>query len=208
MSLSPDFLHVKGYRVAPELFTTGYAAGAGPCNCDARCCAKGAYVDVAERERIVAHAALIKQHLDASQSQDETRWFEPDEHADADYASGRCVGTAMIGGKCALLDAHGRCSTQVAANAAGMHKWALKPLYCALFPIEVIGGVIRFDARLQGERACCSVQPAFEVPLFEACRDELVRLVGEDGFALMQAHYAAYHRAPERDRRLPVINAP
>jgi hypothetical protein len=200
-----DLLQIQGFRIAAELFTTGYRGGAGPCQCNAQCCARGAYVDVAERDRILAHAALIAPHLDETQTRDAERWFEAEEKLDADFPSGRCAGTAMVNGKCALLDRSGYCSAQVAANAAGMHKWALKPLYCALFPIEVIGGVIRFDARLQNERACCSVQPAFDVPLFEACREELVRLVGEDGFAQMRAHYAEHHE--KRARQLPVIAA-
>lgn len=203
MSDSSDLLQVKGLRVASELFTTGYRGGAGPCQCNAQCCARGAYVDVAERDRILAHSALIEPHLDDTQSHDPAQWFEAEEKIDADYPSGRCAGTAMVNGKCALLDRRGFCSTQVAANAAGMHKWALKPLYCALFPIEVIDGVIRFDARLQNERACCSVQPAFDVPLFEACREELVRLLGEDGFAQLRAHYTEHYE--KRARQLPVI---
>jgi hypothetical protein len=203
---SSDLLQIKGFRIATELFTTGYRGGAGPCQCNARCCARGAYVDIAERDRILAHAALITPHLDETQTRDAKRWFDTEEKLDADFPSGRCAGTALVGGKCAMLDQHGRCSTQVAANAAGMHKWALKPLYCALFPIEVIDGVIRFDGRLQNERACCSVQPAFDTPLFEACREELVRLVGEDGFAQMRAHYTEHYE--KRGRQLSVIAAP
>jgi uncharacterized protein DUF3109 len=201
-----DLLQIKGFRVATELFTSGYRGGAGPCQCNAQCCARGAYVDVAERDRILAHAELIAPHLDETQTHDAKQWFDAEEQLDTDFPSGRCAGTAMVNGKCAMLDQHGRCSTQVAANAAGMHKWALKPLYCALFPIEVIDGVIRFDARLQNERACCSVQPVFDTPLFEACREELVRLVGEDGFAQMRAHYTEHHE--KRVRQLPVIAAP
>jgi hypothetical protein len=186
---------IKNYQIADELLVTGYARGDGPCACDSSCCAAGAYIDLSERDRLLAHAELIKAHLDDTQTRDEQRWFEPEERPDADYASGHCVGTAMVGGKCAFLDKQGRCTTQVAANAAGMHKWALKPLYCVLFPIEVMGGVVQFDRRLQDKRACCSARPVFEVPLFEACRDELVHLLGDDGFAALRDQYAA--RGPQ-----------
>jgi Fe-S-cluster containining protein len=182
---------IQHYVIAPELFATGYAEGDSPCACDATCCETGAYVDLAERDRLLAHAELIKAHMDSTQTQDERAWFEAEEKVDPDYASGRCIGTAMVNGKCAFLDQRGWCTTQVAASAAGMHKWALKPLYCVLFPIEIVGGVVRFDRRMQGRRACCSVQPKFEVPLFVACRDELVHLIGDGGFAELEHEYAA-----------------
>ena len=191
---------VKGYQIAPALLATGFVAGEGPCACNAQCCASGAYIDLTERDRLLAHADLIKAHLDETQTDDETQWFEAGEKLDQDYASGRCVGTAMINGKCAFLDKRGYCTTQVAANAAGMHKWALKPLFCVLFPIEVIGGVVKFDSRLQDQRACCSTQPVFDVPLFQACRDELVHLLGEDGVSEIDAEYAA-HPPPRRAQK-------
>jgi Protein of unknown function (DUF3109) len=146
-------------------------------------------VDITERDRVLAHAELIKQHMDETQSRDERDWFEAETLVDADYPSGVCVGTAVRGDKCALLDSRGFCSLQVAAGAAGMHKWALKPLYCLLFPIEVLGGVVKFDARHDGTHACCSARAPFDVPVFEACREELVQLLGEDGFAQLRAHY-------------------
>jgi hypothetical protein len=80
---------------------------------------------------------------------------------------------------------------QLAASAAGMHKWALKPLYCVLYPIEVSENTVKFDPRLQGEQACCSVTPSFEVPLFQACREELVHLLGEAGFARIEEYVQA-----------------
>jgi Protein of unknown function (DUF3109) len=174
---------IKGLQIAAELLETGYPRDAGPHTCGSKCCARGAYVDIAERDRVLAHAELILPHLDATQSQNPQDWFETEILEDADYPSGRCVGTAVINDKCALLDARGYCSLQVTANESGMHKWALKPLYCLLFPIEVQAGVVKFDGRYNGVHACCTAQAPFEVPAFEACRDELVQLLGQDGFA-------------------------
>jgi hypothetical protein len=166
---------------------------------------------MAERDNILAYAELIKPHLDETQNRDATRWFEAETKLDADYASGTCIGTAVIADKCALLDGRGRCSIQVAMVAAGKDRWTLKPLYCVLFPLEVVDHVIRFDATWQNQRACCSVQSTFQVPLFQACREELVHLLGEDGFAVMQDHYAAHYALPSallaRPRHLPVYPA-
>ena len=186
-------LCIQGYQISVELFSRGYAQGDGPCHCSSHCCARGAYVDLAERERILQRAELIKPHLDATQNRDESSWFEKETTLDADYASGSCVGTAVIADKCALLDGQGRCSLQVASMAAGDDRWALKPFYCVLFPLEVIAGEIRFNPAQQGRRACCSVRSEFQQPLFEACRDELVYLLGEAGFAVLQEHYAAHY---------------
>jgi hypothetical protein len=47
---------------------------------------------------------------------------------------------------------------------------------------------------LQDEQACCSVHAGFAVPVFEACKEELIHLVGEEGYHLMEHHYATRGR--------------
>lgn len=197
MSTEPPVLRIQRYTVSPELFTTGYSSTSGPWTCTSECCGGGAYVDVTERDVVLAHADLIKPHLDETQTRDETRWFEHEEKVDRDYKSGVCVGTTVESGKCILQDKRGFCSIQVAATEAGRYKWAIKPLYCVLFPIEVIDGVIRYDRRFHELRECCTAKADFEIPLFEACRDEVVHLVGEEGFRAMAEHYAAHYPRPK-----------
>jgi hypothetical protein len=34
--------------------------------------------------------------------------------------------------------------------------------------------------------------------VFEACRDELVHLLGEDGFQVLRAHYETLHQSSQR----------
>jgi hypothetical protein len=187
----PNPPQVAGYRIARELFTLGYSSENGPCACTSACCKRGAYVDLSERDRILGHAELVRAQMDESQNPDPASWFEPDEKADADFPSGKCAGTAEINGKCAFLDKRGLCSIQVAATAAGMHKWALKPTYCILYPVEISDHVVRFDRRLENREPCCSVSTTAEVPVFEACCEELVHLLGEPGFEQLQKHYRA-----------------
>lgn len=193
MSEGRALLRIQGYRISEELFSRGYPAGAGPCHCNARCCARGVDVDLPERDAILRQADLIKPHLDATQERDESRWFETETKLDPDFASGACASTAVIHDKCAMLDGMGRCSLQVAMLAQGRQRWALKPRYCILYPLEVIAGVIRFSPMLQDQRACCSVTTEFSQPLFEVCRDELVYLLGEAGFAELRQHYATHY---------------
>lgn len=182
--------------MSPDFFTKGYAAGAGPCTCTSKCCSGGVYADIKERDRIIEYKELIKKHMDETQSLDETTWFDPEETEDDDFPSGRAIGTSVHNNKCVFLNKHGHCSIQAASVANGMDRWAIKPIFCILFPVEISGNVIGFDDMLQEDESCCTITKAFEVPMFEACKDELVHLVGQDGFAVIQNHYAAVYGSP------------
>jgi hypothetical protein len=187
-------LQVKGYTISPELFEKGFPAGGGPCTCVSTCCAYGVYSDVAERDRIIAQKEVIKNYMDGTQTTDETQWFDENETVDHDFLSGRRVGTRIINNKCAFLDDRGRCSLQVAAVGEGMHKWALKPMFCVLYPIEIEKKVVVFDPMLQEEEPCCTVRSSFHTPLFEGCREELIHLIGQDGYATIQEYYRRLDR--------------
>jgi len=188
--MTPDPLpEVKGYKISPELFATGVLQGAGPCTCSAVCCQGGVYADIAEREKILAYSHLVMKYMDETQPRDIREWFDKEEADDPDFPSGRCVGTAEYNNKCAFLDGENRCTLQVAAVQEGMDRWTLKPLFCILYPIEISGRTIRFDDLLQGEQSCCTVTSGYETPLFEACKDELVHILGEEGFEDVRRHY-------------------
>ncbi len=188
-------LKVKGYFISNDLFEKGYAAGNGPGICTAQCCTSGVWVDVREHAAILERKDLIKQYMDETQTLDEGRWFEGHIENDPDFPSGQCIGTAVVNDKCAFLDRFGRCSIQRAAVAAGEHKWAWKPMFCVLFPIVIENGVVGFDPMLQGEQPCCSIVSTFDVPLFAACKEELIYLLGKDGYVQMEAHYAVRRKA-------------
>lgn len=180
---------VKGFKIAEELFTTGFKAGQGPFNCTSRCCHRGAYMDVAEREVLIQHTDLLKRHMDKSQTTDASTWFEHEEKVDSDYVSGKCVGTGTHNGKCSFQNEKGWCTVQVAGAVELPHKWSIKPLYCVIFPVEVINQTVQFNAMMQGKEACCSTETSFDTPLYEACKEELVHLFGEDGYAEVDAEY-------------------
>ncbi len=190
----PPALVAKGLTIAPELFTRGYPLGGGPCSCTSACCERGVYADTRERERILARSGLILRHMDETQPHDPQRWFETEEYEDPDFPSGRCVGTAVVNGRCAFLDSEGRCSIQVATMAEGLGRWALKPLYCILYPLEISDGVVNFDPMLQEERSCCTARTSFDIPLFEACADELEHILGSDGMQAIRDHYQRYYQ--------------
>jgi hypothetical protein len=127
--------------------------------------------------------------MDDSQVTDENAWFDGRIEDDSDFPSGKCVGTSVINGKCAFLDSRGRCSIQRAAVEEGFDKWAWKPLYCVLFPLDVSDGVIRFDDLLQNDQRCCSTSTQFSTPLFESCHEELIHIIGADGLEEMRKFY-------------------
>ncbi len=191
MAENRSVLTIDGYTFSHDLFEKGFPRDGGPCTCSSVCCEEGVYADVTDRDRILSHKEMIKQYMDDTQTQDEDRWFERWESKDGDFPSGRCVGTEAHNGKCVFLDGFGRCTLQVAAVSEGMHKWALKPFFCVLYPIEVTNRVVSFDDMLQGEQSCCSIGHEFDQPLFEGCREELTFLVGSEGFRKIEEHYAA-----------------
>ncbi len=192
---SPE-LHIKQFSISPELYRKGYRTGRGPCTCTSVCCQHGVYADSGERDRILQHKEIIRKYMDETQAGNEHQWFERHEAEDSDFASGRCVGTAVVNEKCAFLDKFGRCSLQVAASSEGMHRWALKPIFCILFPLEISNNVISFDDLLDEEQDCCSITDRFDIPLFEACKDELTHVLGEDGYKELEDFYRERHRAP------------
>jgi hypothetical protein len=53
-----------------------------------------------------------------------------------------------------------------------------------------MNNVVAFDSMLQDEVMCCTINSEFETPLYQACREELTHLLGEDGYALLDEHYA------------------
>lgn len=185
-------IRVKGLAIGDELFTTGYPEGSGPCSCTSTCCSGGVFADIAERDAILRHADMIARYMDETQVHDPALWFDPEEEADPDFASGRCVGTTVHNEKCAFLDKYGRCAIQLATTEEGMGRWALKPLYCILYPIEISEGVVSFDPMLQEEQPCCTVTDEFHMPVFRACKDELIHLLGADGYGMLESHYALY----------------
>ncbi len=186
---SHEGITVKGYTFGQELFTRGFAAGSGPCRCSSDCCSSGVYVDLAERENILSLKDKIKQQMDETQTRDENIWFDREIENDPDFVSGRSVGTSVVNDKCAFLNGQGHCSIQLAAVAEGLDRWAWKPLYCILYPIEITNREIGFDPMLQDEKPCCSIGGSFEIPLFRACKDELVHLLGADGYFQLEEYY-------------------
>ncbi len=197
-----NLLKVKQYYISNDFFEKGYSARNSPCACTSKCCYDGVWADVNERDVVLAEKELIKQFMDETQTTNDSMWFEQEIADDHDFPSGKAVGTQVYNDKCVFLDMLGRCSIQVASMESGRHKWALKPLYCILFPVAVSNNVIGFDPMLQGEQQCCTISSVFETPLFVACKDELTYLLGEDGYEMLEKYYVSSRTIPVAEKVL------
>jgi Fe-S-cluster containining protein len=185
----PPTITVKGYKVDPMLFNHGFPKGCGPYQCDGNCCCDGVWVDLKEKDRILAEKDLIKKYMDDTQNKNHEEWFaEHDE--DPDFPSGAAEGTSVHNNGCVFLNKDGLCVLQLAATKEGRHKWDIKPFYCVLFPVSVAEKTLTFDEHMEENgKSCCNIFPQFSVPMFRACKEEIVYAVGRgrvsrDGRAL------------------------
>lgn len=188
----PPTLVVKGYEIDPLLFTHGYPPGCGPFQCDGKCCCDGVWVDLREKEKILEEKELIKKYMDETQNKNHDEWFA-EYWEDSDFPSGAAVGTQVYRNGCVFLNKEGKCVLQLAATQEGRDKWDIKPFYCILFPVSVADNTLTFDEHMEEEGTrCCNIFENYHVPMFIACREEIVYSVGEDGYQQMLNHYNQY----------------
>lgn len=173
--------------VKKGFFQAGFAAGCSMAKCDATCCGHGVYADVRERDNILAHTEMIQRYLEPHQPQDPSQWFEDHEIEDADYPSGKAIGTHASDTGCVFLDSAGRCTLQKAAVAEGMDRFALKPFYCVAYPIVIEHSVLMLDDSQHVNRPqCCMASPTPDLDVFDVCGEELEFVLGKEGAAELQ----------------------
>jgi Fe-S-cluster containining protein len=180
--------------VTEKFFRRGFAVGCSMANCDATCCRHGVYADLGERENILAHAAMIRRHLEPGQEHDPARWFEDEVIDDPDYPSGKAVGTRATENGCVFLDQAGRCTLQKAAVAEGMNRFALKPFYCVAYPVVIEHGILQLDDSQHVNRPqCCMITDTPALDAFDVCSAELEFVLGKEG--LEELRSLAEHEA-------------
>jgi Fe-S-cluster containining protein len=184
--MNEKFKVIKGIRIDPRLFTFKFH-----CNCQGECCHYGVYTDLKEHQQILRKKESIIHVMDESQTKNIDEWFEPVEK-DSDFKSGFAVGTEVVNNKCAFLDKNGLCSLQKIAIQEGVHKWKYKPLYCILFPLTIFEGMITIDDEHIERLRSCNNNGFFEQTIFDACREELLHLFGNDGFEELELYREEY----------------
>jgi Fe-S-cluster containining protein len=174
--------HLPGLEVNGSIFDTRYAPGSSPGHCDGMCCSSGVKVDVADRDRILAHADLIRRAMDPGQDQDAGGWFEETETPDPDFPSGRCVGTQVRGNGCVFLDSAGRCVLQAVTIATARPGFDLKPFFCSAFPVTIAAGALWIDEMcLDAPGGCCRPTPGGPLGVLDVCEVELRHVLGNEG---------------------------
>ena len=179
--------HLPELRVEKGFLSEKFSAGCSMLECNASCCRHGVMVDPVEQQRILEHKDLILKYLEPHQEQNPAEWFDKDEDIDADFPSGKAVGTQTRSYGCVFLDHEGRCALQKTAMEEGMDKFALKPFFCVAFPVTIEDGVLVMeDAEFTGRTACCSVVERGSLTVFDVCREELEFMLGPEGLAELQ----------------------
>jgi hypothetical protein len=157
-------------------------------NCNAMCCREGVMVDIKERDNILQHADVVQRHMEPGQDRNPGHWFDSNVEIDADFPSGKAVGTRATLKGCVFLKRDGRCLLQTAAEEEGMPKHSLKPFFCFAFPVTVESGVLTIDDLDFIDRPeCCTMVPGGSRTMVEICSDELQFVLGPKGMAELTA---------------------
>jgi Fe-S-cluster containining protein len=179
--------HIPELRLADNLFHAKFPASCSVANCTAACCKFGVYADLAEREKVLANADLIRKHMDDRQEHDQQLWFEDKIYDDTDFPSGKAVGTRAMWYGCVFLDAKGKCALQKTSVEEGMGRYSLKPFYCVAYPITINHGVLMLDEEnFLNNAGCCRPDAGGERKLLDVCAEELSFVLGDAGFEELQ----------------------
>lgn len=179
---------IKGLIIDENLFKFPFK-----CRCSGECCNYGVYTDLKEYEYIISIKDKILPLLDDSQTPEIEKWFEKPEK-DEDFESGFAVGTELHNGKCVFLDKNGLCTLQKLANNEGEHKWKYKPLYCILFPLTIYEGKLTIDDDHINRLKTCNREVNEGYTIFDYCKEELIHLLGEDGYNELAEYKDEYLR--------------
>jgi hypothetical protein len=179
--------HIPELQVDPILFRESFAAHCSIANCSAACCRFGVMIDPKERENILAHADLVKRHMDPHQEKNTSHWFDDWEEEDFDFPSGKCTGTQVRDYGCVFLNGHGHCVLQKAAIEEGMPTFSLKPFFCVAYPVTLENGTLTLESPEHANRPeCCSiVDHGGRTPL-DVCGEELQFILGDGGLAELE----------------------
>lgn len=183
--------HIRHLRIDPSLGTLRFSSGCSTQLCKGMCCSAGVFLDLADKEKILRHADLIKKHLDPDQQRDETRWFTHDIEDDMDFPSGRCDSTTVHQNGCVFLNGKGLCALQITAMAEGMDKFALKPFFCVAFPLVIDEHTLTLDnPDFVSKKACCVPASDGTMHVFDVYREEFAFMLGDEGFREIKTLFA------------------
>lgn len=185
---------INGFQIHPELLEEVSAERCMLHECLGACCSGGAWLDVDQLKTLVPHVEAIKANLPAERRDPDT-WFSAPA-ADEDAPAGAVIGTNVIDDPvrpgetcCVFLRPDRFCALQRASQQLGLAYPGLKPLFCALYPLQIRGDEIMIDhetAQSFGgvlcRRACATPRPLYQI--YQA---ELELVLGKEGYAELHA---------------------
>jgi Fe-S-cluster containining protein len=170
--------HFGEIVVSKQILTARFERSCSTLSCSARCCREGVLVDIAHRDRVLAEASLIVQHMEPTQEHDPALWFEPHDEPDIDFPSGRAVNTNVVNGSCVFLDSRRLC----VLHSAEAQSPGLKPFFCRAYPMALDAGCLTLDAGwCPDDTRCCEPVGHGDLTAVDVFEPELVHMLGEAG---------------------------
>lgn len=185
---------INGFKIHPELFEEVYAERCVLTECLGACCTGGAWLDVQQLKLIAPHVEAIQGNLPADR-RDPDAWFSAPS-SDEDAPDGALVGTNVIDDPrrpgetcCIFLRPDRLCALQVTSQQLSLEYPGLKPLFCALYPLQIRADEIVIDHATEQHfsGATCRRACAAKQPLYRVFKAEMILLLGEDGYRELEA---------------------
>jgi Fe-S-cluster containining protein len=157
----------KLHSVETDIFKLTYFGKCMQCTfCHDSCCQYGCDVNLAERDRILAHKTELQPYIDAPPEQ----WFKSEVKDDSEYETGKFVRSNVSKGACVFLSQKGRgCGIHRYALEKGLDYHTIKPAVCWLFPVTWDQGVLRPSYDLSDDLACRNMGQN----IYDMSRDEI-----------------------------------
>jgi hypothetical protein len=180
---------VNGFKIHPELLEEVNAERCVLNECLGACCTGGAWLDVEQLKTIAPHVEAIKANLPADR-RDPNAWFSAPT-VDENSPQGAIIGTNVVNDPrrpgetcCVFLRPDRLCALQVTSQQLGLEYPGLKPLFCALYPLQVRDDEIVFDHTTVENfgGAACQRACAHKRPLYQVFKDEVMLVLGEEGY--------------------------
>lgn len=176
-----ESFEINKLKIDDSLFEQRFVKSCDVKKCSGECCYYGVYLSLKEYSKIWEVKEKIVELFDETQTKDFTKWFE-EPTKDNDFEEGIAIGSEVYNGKCVFLDKQGYCTLQKFALQEGLHKWHYKPLYCILFPIAIYEGSLCVDDFHLSRMHYCNKKENQTASIIETCKEELIYLLGEDGY--------------------------
>lgn len=197
-------IEINGLKIDPIIFTQGFVPRCDIPICSGQCCDWGVYMDSEFPDVIMKHEQDIIDVMDEGQVKDSSKWFDEEIEIDHDFPSGESVGTntyiTKFGNEqCVFKGLNNFCSLQVAAEKKGFHKWEIKPKYCIMYPITIVNGVLTYDDSHSKNLDYCGMHKKenFVHTVFEAMKEEIIYILGEDGYNYLHEYFIYHYKNKE-----------